>query len=195
MNRRNLTRVAVFAVITSIISIALAPLAAEEVYKKPPKEILDVLNAPATPSASVSPSRDYLLLARSDRYPPISELAQPMLRLAGLRINPRSNSPHRAQVFLEFVLKRISDAAETKVAGPLNPRMGAPQWSPDGKQIAFTNTTDTAVELWVTDLSGKARKLNVTLNSAYGDPIRWMPDSKTLLLQLIPSGRGKPPVE
>src|SRR5262245_50605659 len=95
--------IAAFGAIVAIFALALTPTTAEEVYKKPPKEILDVLNAPAPPGASVSPARDYLLLVRSDRYPPISEVSQPMLRLAGLRINPRSNSPHLPQTFIEFV--------------------------------------------------------------------------------------------
>jgi hypothetical protein len=40
-----------------------------ETYRKPPKEILDVLNAPATPVAVVSPAGDYMLLARSSIRP------------------------------------------------------------------------------------------------------------------------------
>ena len=30
---------------------------------------------------------------RSDRYPPIAEVAEPTLRLAGLRINPKTQRP------------------------------------------------------------------------------------------------------
>jgi dipeptidyl aminopeptidase/acylaminoacyl peptidase len=118
-----------------------------------------------------------------------------MLRLAGIRINPKSTSLRRLSNLIELTFKRISDGAETKVVGPANPKMDTPEWSPDGKLIAFTNTTETAVELWISDLTGRARKLNVTLNSAYGNAIQWMPDSKTLLVQLVPPGRGKPPEE
>jgi dipeptidyl aminopeptidase/acylaminoacyl peptidase len=182
------------AALAAVLVITLIPIAAEEQYKKPPKEILDVLNAPVTPGVSLSPSRDYLLLVRTERYPPISELAEPMLKLAGLRINPRINGPHMGYPFIEFVFKRIADGVEAKVTGSTLSRMGTPEWSPDGKQIAFTKATETGVELWISDLSGRARKLNVTLNAAYGDAVQWMADSKTLLVQLIPSGRGKPPV-
>ena len=72
-------------------------VAAQQGYKKPPKEVLDILSAPVTPAASISPSRDNMLLATGLRYPPIADLAQPMLRLAGLRINPSTNGPHRFQ--------------------------------------------------------------------------------------------------
>ena len=71
---------------------------AQDGYKKPPKEVLDILNAPATPNASLSPTRDNILLLTANRYPPLADLAQPMLRLAGRRINPASNSPHRLHI-------------------------------------------------------------------------------------------------
>ena len=49
-------------------------------YKKPPKAILDVLNAPVTPFAALSPGRDVVLLYSPVLYPPIADLARPMLR-------------------------------------------------------------------------------------------------------------------
>ena len=64
-------------------------------YKKPPANIQEILDAPAIPSTSISPTRDKIALLEPLRYPPISELAEPMLRLAGRRINPTTNSAHR----------------------------------------------------------------------------------------------------
>ncbi|MDQ3821140.1 MAG: hypothetical protein M3362_26130, partial [Acidobacteriota bacterium] len=80
---RALRLVAAFALL-----LVAAAASAQTTYKKPPKEIEDVLNAPVTPVGSLSPTRDYMLLVTGIRYPPIAELAQPMLRLAGIRINP-----------------------------------------------------------------------------------------------------------
>ena len=59
-----------------------------------------MLNAPAIPASSVSPTRDRIAILSPLRYPPISELAQPMLRLAGLRINPNTNGQHRQPYFV-----------------------------------------------------------------------------------------------
>ena len=50
-------------------------------YMKPPKEIEDVLNAPAIPQTIVSRARDKILMLTPLRYPPIAELARPMLRI------------------------------------------------------------------------------------------------------------------
>ena len=49
-------------------------------YKQPSKAVMDVLTAPAIPTVSVSPVRDRMALLEPLRYPPISELAQPMLK-------------------------------------------------------------------------------------------------------------------
>ncbi|HKX62700.1 MAG TPA: hypothetical protein VJS65_12660, partial [Verrucomicrobiae bacterium] len=56
---------------------------AQQNYQKPPTEVLQILNAPVTPGVSLSPPRDRLLLIDRERYPSISELAEPVLGLAG----------------------------------------------------------------------------------------------------------------
>ena len=182
--------------VTRFTSLALLLLlsnfaAAQRGYKKPPKEVLDILSAPVTPTASISPARDTMLLATGLRYPPIADLAQPMLRLAGLRINPRTNGPHRFQYSVALSLKRISDGSEVKIALPPGAKINSVQWSGDGKHFAFLNTTAAGIQLWVADTaSGKIRQLKgVAVNGAYGDPLQWMPDNHTLLVQLIPSKR------
>ena len=164
-------------------------------YKKPPQEVIDILNAPATPNAVLSPSRDAILLVTPNRYPPLAELAQPMLRLAGRRINPVSNSPHRAPYSIALTLKRISDGSELKIELPPAAKVSELRWSDDGKHFAFLNTTRNRVEVWVGDgATGKIRSLRgVTVNSAYGEPLTWMPDSRTLMLQLISATRGDAP--
>lgn len=164
-------------------------------YKKPPKEVLDILNAPVTPAASISPTREHMLLLTGLRYPPLADLAQPMLRLAGLRINPAANSPHRFQYSVAMTLKKISDGAETKIELPPGAKISGVQWSHDGRMFAFLNTTPTRVEAWVGDIgTGKIHQLKgVTVNSTFGDPLDWMPDAKTLIVQMIPAGRTAPP--
>jgi dipeptidyl aminopeptidase/acylaminoacyl peptidase len=182
-----------FLLLTLLLAAA-GPLWAQS-YQKPPQAVLDVLNAPVPPVASLSPTRDYLLLGQSLRYPPIADLAQPMLRLAGLRINPNTSGPHRAPYFVALTLKRISDGSETKLTLPPNPQVGSIIWSADGRRFAFTNTTPNAIELWVGETAnGRLRRLkNVTVNAVLGAPAQWMPDNRTLLVQLVPARRGAAP--
>ena len=168
---------------------------AQQGYKKPPKEVLDILHAPVTPGASVSPTRDNIILTTSLRYPPLADLAQPMLRLAGRRINPAANSPHRYQYAVGLTLKRIADGSEVKIEVPPNAKISGVEWSDDGKHFAFLNGTPNRVELWVGDAAtGKIRNLKgVTINSVMGNALAWMPDNRTLLVQTVPAARAAAP--
>ena len=167
---------------------------AQDSYKKPPKEIMDVLNAPVTPLTSVSPSKDRILLLEYDRYPPISELAEPMLRLAGSRINPKTNNSYNERYYTGLILKNIADGKETRINLPANTKITTPRWSADGKYIAAGNLTANGVELWVINTAtAKAEKMNgVMLNTAYGS-YQWMPDQQSLLVNMIPKNRAAAP--
>ena len=103
-------------------------------YQKPPKAILDVLNSPSTPTLSLSPTRAYAAQGAPLRNPPIAEVAQPMLRLAGLRINPKTNGLHNTIFNASLSLRKIPEGTEIKVDLPPNPRLGAtllePRWNP-----------------------------------------------------------------
>jgi dipeptidyl aminopeptidase/acylaminoacyl peptidase len=183
-------------VVAVLVLVFQSPVAGQTSYQKPPKEVLDILNAPPPPMILVSPSHDRVLIIESLRYPPIADVAEPMLRLAGLRINPNTNGPHRAPRVIGLSIKGIEDGREQKIALPANARLGFPRWSPDGKRFAVENTTATGVELWVGDAaSATIRRLpGLKINAAYGDPFQWMPDSATLLCQSVVAGRGPVPV-
>ena len=55
-------------------------------YSQPPKNILDVMRAPASPSPFINPTHDKLLLVSNEEYPSIARVATPFLRLAGVRV-------------------------------------------------------------------------------------------------------------
>src|SRR3954452_6656148 len=170
---------------------------AQQGYKKPPKEVLDVLNAPVTPGISVSPTHDNIILTTGLRYPPLADLAQPMLRLAGRRINPAANSPHRYQYSVALTLKRVADGSEVKLDVPPGAKISGVEWSDDGKHFAFLNGTANRVELWIGDAAtGKIHNVKgVSVNSVMGDTLSWLPDNRTLLVQLVPASRGAAPSE
>lgn len=181
--------------IVFVIALVIVPsgILGQGSYKQPSKDVLDVLNAPATPGTSFSPARDKMALLEPLRYPPISELARPMLRLAGLRIDPTRSSQHRQPYAVGVTIKSIADGSEKKVALPAGAKIVSPSWSPDGKFIAAGNLTDAGVELWIIDTTtAKATKVNgVFVNTAMGG-FDWE-NSTTLSATLVPSNRGSAP--
>jgi dipeptidyl aminopeptidase/acylaminoacyl peptidase len=169
--------------------------AANEPYRKPPPAMVRVLEAPPTPQVSLDPTRTVMVLVDRVVLPPIADLAQPMLRLAGERINPSTNGPHGPRRYSGYVIKRVSDGVETRVSLPPEANVSMPLWSPDGRRFAFTLTRAEGIELWVADArTGQARSLTPPrLNAAYGSAVRWMPDSNRLLCLFVPEKRGPVP--
>jgi Tol biopolymer transport system component len=106
--------------------------------------------------------------------PSIAELSQPELRIAGMRINPRTNGMNRTRPYAGLKLMNIENGTESTITGmPDDPRVLNVSWSPDGKHVAFTLTRDTGIELWVVDPeTGRAKRVSdAQLNGNYrGSP-------------------------
>lgn len=174
---------------------------AQVTYQKPPKEVMDILNAPATPTVLLSPTRERMALLQGERYPSIADLAEPMLKMGGVRFDPGSNGPHLQPRINAITIKTVAGGKELKLALPAGVKIGNFVWSPDGKYIAFTNTRPDGIELWFADAATgaltnvKAMKVNAMFGGFAGGPVEWLPDGKTLLCRTIPSNRGAAPPE
>jgi dipeptidyl aminopeptidase/acylaminoacyl peptidase len=173
-------------------------------YDLPPKNILEVMNAPSPPIPLVSPTKDSILLVSLQDYPPISRVAAPFLRLAGVRIEPKNHSKHDSPggygitpCAAAISLIRTADGAETQISLPKNGCPGTPLWNADGKHFAFVNVTEDCVELWLGDArTGTVHKVaGAHVNPMFGNELTWMPDQKRLLVKLVPSDVGAPPAE
>ena len=170
-------------------------------YDQPPQEILDVLHAPSPPSPLLSPTRTSLLLVSWVSYPAIAQVAEPYLRLAGVRVEPRTRRKHDtaggygvAPCAQALGGVTVATGAEVKVALPVGGCADGFQWAPDGKRFAFRNTAKDAVELWLGDLASASAhrvgtlRLNPMLGSSYG----WI-DSRTIVAKLVPERQPPPP--
>ena len=173
-------------------------------YDKPPQALMDVLHAPTPPTPVMSPTRESAMLVTWVEFPSIARVAEPFLKLAGIRVEPANHSNHAtsggygiAPCATSFVLMRVADGAEKKIALPEGACADRPLWSADGKRFAWKSTTRTAVELWTGDTdTGVARKVQgARINPMLGSSMQWMADQRTLLVKLVPEGKGAPPPE
>jgi dipeptidyl aminopeptidase/acylaminoacyl peptidase len=196
MRMRTLASACGIAAALAAVSSGQTPQPAGSGYLKPPQLIVDILDAPPTPGVVVGPQKRVIALTDRRSMPTIAELSQPMLRLAGTRISPITNGPQRAGAITGITLKTIAGGAETKVAVPSDASIGGVSFSPDGRRLSFTHTTDDRIELWVADTAtGRSKAVTGTerLNATIGDPCDWMDDSVTLLCRFVPAGRGPAP--
>ena len=187
--------------LTAALLLAAAAQGQDFQYQAPPQAIQDLLLAPPTPRISLASDGRTLALLQVQDFPTVAELAQPELRLAGLRFNPRTNGPSRVSYAVGIRLKKLPNGPETDVKGlPAQARISGVSWSPDDKTMAFALTTpgsgaDGRVELWVADVATATarRLLAAPLNDAFGSSFEWVSDSQTLLARIVPDGRGAAP--
>jgi len=159
-------------------------------YQKPPKEILDLVDIQRAPSVLLNENKEYMVLLYRNSYKTIEELSQEELRLAGLRIDPKTNIGSRVTYFNNIQIKNIKNKKSEiiQVKGlPQNSRLTNFTWSPNQKKIAFTNTTSKGVELWVFDLEKvSVKKLTqANVNANLGDVINWFQDGQSLLVKMV----------
>ncbi|HTD36181.1 MAG TPA: hypothetical protein VK669_01610, partial [Candidatus Limnocylindrales bacterium] len=170
-------------------------------YRMPPPAIEAALNAPPIPTVEVGPRHRYLAILTPLRYPPVADLARPMLRLAGLRIDPVTNGIHHARAFTSLAFARIdpspgSGQRTVRVALPADAHLTDLRFSPDETRFAITNATAHGTELWLGTLAdGRASRVaNVAVNGVFDEAVRWAPDGVHLFVRAV-DRRGPAPAE
>jgi len=174
--------------------LCLALAAQPTPYQKAPKAIQAVLDAPGTPSLIASPAGDRFLLAELERHPPIRALAQPMARLAGLRLDTRTRGPHHPPQLKSLAIQALKGGPATSIALPAGVALGQPRWSPDGRRFVMTGAGARATELWMGEAAtGKLHRVpGLKLNAVLGQPLDWLPDG-SLIAKAVPANQGPVP--
>ncbi|KAF8394663.1 hypothetical protein HHK36_020879 [Tetracentron sinense] len=176
-------------------------------YRVPPPEIKDIVDAPPLPALSFSPKKDKILFLKRRALPPLTDLARPEEKLAGIRIDVKCNTRSRMSFYTGIGIHQLMDdgtlGPEKVVHGlPDGAMINFVRWSRDGQHLSFSIRVDegdnnsSKLRVWVADVeTGKARPFfqspNIYLNAVF-DNFVWVDDS-TLLVSTIPSSRGDPP--
>ena len=178
-----------------ILSITFAFSQENINYQVPSSEIIDLVEYERPPSVTYDSDKNFMLFLYRDNYKSIEELSQKELRLAGLRINPNTNITSRITYYNNIKIKNLKNKRseiDDIIGIPSNPKIANINWSPNQKNIAFTNTSSDGVKLWVLNLESRSliKLSDLKLNSNIRDVINWLNDSE-ILIKVIPETRKK----
>ncbi len=198
----------------ALVAVLLVPVLGAQVqvptasdpprYVLPPQNVVDAFDAEPLPQMLLSPDHRLIAIVKARPYPTIAELAQPMHRLAGARVNPKTNGPHRdsglpGTGIYAIALKRVADGGDVNVTLPRQAKISHLRFSPDGSKLAFLNTRDDGIELWVVDTAnGTGRALlagSDRVNGTATEPCEWVRDNVTIVCETVPPARGAAPAE
>ncbi len=194
-------------------------------WQVPPEPISQMLAATRSPAVSISSDHRWLLELTRPSLPSLAELAEPVLSLAGLQINPKTWGPSRATGYGGMALRPLLPQSQgaplpaNAVAEPVSLPDGwvirDVSWSYDCSQVAFTLSpaptgeqqesrdsqagmpSETGIALWVLDVASKiATPVTLPrLNGTYGRPYVWLPNGQGFICKFIPENWGDPPEE
>lgn len=171
----------------------LCAFALADPYRRPPAEILDVLNAPELPTTQASPDGEWLLVTTPVRYPPIEDRSRPLLKMAGARLDPRTGGFHTPSTSVAPHLLHVADGRDVPVQLPADVRILEAQWSADGARLAIEGLQGTHIGVWIVQETGATLAVpDLTLAPLLRAELQWLPDQAHLLVKRA-DGRGPMP--
>lgn len=157
-------------------------------YQEPPQVLKELSMAKPSPSVSADGKGNWMVVMERSDAPAVDILAQPELRVAGLRINPNNFGPSRANYITGMYLQRMGSNKPTPIAGlPANLRAGNVSWNPSETRIAFTHARDQQIDLYIIDVAkSSARRINARgLNMVMGNDPIWVNDEQLLYSSIV----------
>ena len=183
------------AVLTASSPVRALPT--EAVYRTPSQDLVDIVDAPMTPWLILNPYNEWILLLTPMSNPPIEELAERELKLAGMRFRPATDGPSRSWFCLDPGLLSMLSGQRQSIEGLPDEMLltSVVPWSPDGEHLLLINTVEDGNELWLVSLScfGAERILEGGLSLVAEEYPVFMPGSESILCCLVPEDRGFEP--
>ena len=170
-------------------------------YRLPPPSVVDIINAQPEPSVIISPNGQGMLLIEFDAMPDIADLARPMDRLAGLKIDPQANTQFRSSFRKALLYQPIVQTGQSLEqltpkrieTEQTQPKIGLVKWSHNSHDFAFTVLTEQGTALYCADVDSLTPKLiHPRISTVLNSPT-WMPDGKQLIFSIVPENHDPPP--
>ncbi|MFN7732947.1 MAG: alpha/beta hydrolase family protein [Pirellula sp.] len=164
-------------------------------YSLPPKEIVDIIDAPLDPALFWSSDAQWAVVAQRDAMPDVADLARKMLALAGLRLDPQANGRFQTDYYRGLTLRSRLGDRSIRIPTPEGARIASVSWSHRSTGFVYTVVTDTGTELWYVSVERpEAPKRLTDRLSTVLQGLDWMPDGRRVLACLVPESRGAEPL-
>ena len=170
-----------------------------EGFVKPPADVEKLIVTPRTDISFTSPSPDrswFLRAAGMDRGD-ILAYGKPHIYLGGVQVDTAANRARSVTTSTKSALTLINPL--TGATKPLEVPKGASvtgqAWSPNGTQVAYIASFANASYAYVADVAtGKSVQVSKSpLLATLVTSIEFTADGKSLIVVLVPEGRGAPP--
>jgi dipeptidyl aminopeptidase/acylaminoacyl peptidase len=174
---------------------------AKESYVKPPAVVEKIVAAPRNNVSFTNPSPDrkYYLKTESEGLPTIEAFGKPHYRLStGFEVDFKANRARalttRGSVGLTLI-DRANGTTRT-IETPKGALVNGATWSPDGKSIGYLANFDARTDVYIADVaSGKSTPITTKtpLLATRVTTFDWTADGKSVVVVLLPDGRGPEP--
>lgn len=166
-------------------------------YQRPPEIIAKLVEATDAPMVMASPDGKTIIIAARPLLKSLADVAEPELKLAGIRINPKTNGRSRGYYYNEIKFKNLRTKKEYAIKGLPEPyKVNRMVWSPNGKKLALLLARENGIEIWsVTVADGTAQQLTgpVVNQILERKPLEWLPDSSGLIFMSVSRAKGATP--
>jgi len=152
-------------------------------YQLPPKEILELADVQTPPQTMISRNNTWLLSLERPLYKTLEELAEPELKLAGLRMNPENFTVSRSTFYTGLTIQKLGDVTPLQLKNMPQPlKIQYVQVSPHENYCSFVQILPSQLSLWIIDLkTGVANMImEAGLNATMGPPYSWSNDEQFL---------------
>ena len=165
-----------------LLALLAATSVAVSAYEEPPAPIAAILDAKSPPSVSVSPDGVWMLELERPSLRSLDELAAPRVKVAGIKLDPRTFGPSRPYLYRGLALRTVRGNQRTDLALPDDARVGNVSWHRDSDKLSFTLTSAEGLSLWVATTDGALTQLTEpVLNATYGAPCDWLPGDQVII--------------
>jgi len=183
--------------LAAALSVAVGARAADiPTFRTPPHVVADILGAPRVPrgTPSVSPDGTRMLLSDQPTLIPLTTLAEPVEKLAGLELLPalRAGRQQLKSATSGSSIVTVAGGPRVRAQLPSGAHVGTSVWSNSGTRLATVVYATGGAELWIVEAAtGAARRCEgVHLNTVIPNPPEWSNDDRFIWCALVPGDQA-----